>query len=101
MAIISAEDAKFRSLNGKKYYEIEKSIEKAILKASEEGRCYCTVSIDINTVKEIRERTIAYLTSLGYEVEITDYAKNEAGCPCDQAHYYDDININWGGSNVK
>ncbi len=95
MAIITAKDAKFKSINGKKYVEIEKWIEKAILKTAEEGHCSCNISIDIGTPTEIRERIKSDLSSLGYAVKITDYAAEEKGCPCDQASYYDTIYISW------
>ena len=95
MAIITAKEAKFKSINGKRYAEIEKWIEKAILKTTEEGRCSCGVSIDIGTPAEIRERIKCNLSSLGYTVKITDYAAEEKGCPCDQASYYDTIYISW------
>ena len=95
MAIITAKEAKFKSINGKRYADIEKMIEKAILKAAELGHCSCNISIDIGTPAEIRERITCDLSSLGYAVKITDYAAEEKGCPCDQASYYDTIYISW------
>lgn len=95
MLTLSAREAKFKSINGKKYAEIEKWIEKAILKTAEEGHCSCNVSIDIGTPAEIRERIKCDLSSLGYAVKITDYAAENKDCPCDQAIYYDTIYISW------
>ena len=95
MAIISAKDARFKSLNGKRFYEIEEDIEKAILKAADKGWCTCDVSIDIDTSKEIREKIMTNLTSLGYTVTITDRAAEEIGWRSDQMSCYDEIFINW------
>ena len=95
MLTLSASEAKFKSINGKRYAEIEKRIEKAILKAAEEGRCSCKISIDIDTPTEIRERIKCDLSSLGYAVKITDYVAKEQGCPVDQMSYYDDVTIDW------
>ena len=94
--MLTASEAKFKSVNGKKYHKIIHYIEQEIIEAAEAGKCQCRVSIDIDTNSDIREKILKDLSTLGYSVEISDNASKERNCPVDQRSYYDDVTVSWG-----
>ena len=93
--MITANEANFRSINGKTIKEIEEKIETAINEATADGMFECSVSVSTNTNKEVRERIKAMLTELGYVVKITDYDKEYGNAPAEQRPWYDNISISW------
>lgn len=93
--MITANEASFRSINGKTIKEIEEKIEIAINKATADGMFECSVSVSTNTNIEVRERIKAILTELGYVVEITDYDKEYGNAPAEQRPWHDIISISW------
>lgn len=93
--IPTAEQARFSSINGKKLQEIRSRISEYIEGATKSGKLDCNVSIPISTNSAIRERIIEEMTNLGYDISISDVAKEEKGAPPDQCSYYDVISISW------
>lgn len=93
--IPTAKQARFSSINGRKLQEIRSEISEYIVRATKNGKLDCKVTIPINTNSAIRERIIEEMVNLGYDISISDVAKEEKGAPPDQCSYYDVISISW------
>ena len=87
--IPTAENARFSSINGKKLQDIRNRISEYIIGATKNGKLDCDVTIPVSTNSAIRERIIEEMTNLGYDISITDFAKEEASAP------FDVISISW------
>lgn len=96
--MITANEAKMQSTYKSKVKKLEIDIENAIKDAIDKGLFSTSISLpltdegDSNTVRTL---LVSELKKNGFSVKVTDYAKTERHCPCDQAHYYDSLTVSW------
>jgi hypothetical protein len=91
--MINASEANFKSKYQKQINEILKGIERNINEAISDGEFQCQFGLPVDTTQEVRDEIEKQMQSFGYNITIPK--KTTYYGPCDQAPWYDYINISW------
>ena len=91
--MINASEANFKSKYQKQINEILKGIERNINEAISDGEFKCQFDLPVDTTQEVRDEIEKQMKSFGYYIVIPE--KTTFCGPCDQAPWYDYIDISW------
>ena len=89
-ATIAYQKTKFQ----KQIVDFKADIEEEINKAISEGKYECEVMFDSDLPDSIREEIGEELSELGYDYKMPPF-EAQPNVPCDQARYYDYLDISW------
>ena len=95
--MITAKEARFRTMHQKEVDEVLHQCEDAIEEAIKDKEFHATCSVPVSLDDSVFNAVRFQLTENGYSVDITDHRHKDRNVPCDQGYYYEDIRISWEG----